>query len=594
MQLKAGGKALVVAVVAIAAYFGYNYADQRGYFNTKPTVASSVPTRVDLPSGNLGAPAPSAGAQVTQVALAPAGNSDIRVKFLTIPWNGTLGLMYANGGPSTAPNSLMAKAGVKLDVQREDDYGKITAELVAFAEDVSKGVAVPNRGAAFAVIMGDALPGFAYGAQQVLNKLGQEIQVVGAIGFSRGEDKCMLPAAVKADPQKARGSLIGGVLRDGDVHICMKWAGDNGIPVNPDEKTYDPNAMNFVSVSAFTEADEKLINGYCENRPEVNNGKKTGKTVKACQNGTATWTPGDVNVVTKCNEKRLACAGIASVASTREYAMMMPSIVIGNKQWMAQNSRFVEGMLSAAWEGGELVRSNDVALTQAAETAAKVFKEEDGAYWKTYFKGKEMYGVQLGGSTTIGLADNVHLFGVGGKDDIYKRVYTVFGEMDNRFYPSELPRLVPYNQVVTSKYIESVASKVTRMAKADLPVYRDAARGDVVAKRAWTIEFDSGKATFNERAATVLDELLNQVAVSGMSVQINGHTDSTGDPTRNQSLSKERADAVKNFLMTNSREAFPESRIATRGYGQDMPVESNASAAGRSRNRRVEVILRAN
>ena len=56
------------------------------------------------------------------------------------------------------------------------------------------------------------------------------IDVVGALGYSRGEDKCMLPAEVATDPQKARGSLIGAVLRDGDWNICIKYASDNKIP----------------------------------------------------------------------------------------------------------------------------------------------------------------------------------------------------------------------------------------------------------------------------------------------------------------------------------------------------------------------------
>ena len=175
----------------------------------------------------------------------------------------------------------MARHGVHLALERQDDYSQMVAEQALFAQEVANGVARPAKGAAFVVIMGDALPGYAASAKAALDKLGQQIEVVGALGYSRGEDKCMLPAEVVADPQKARGSLIGAVLRDGDWNICIKYAADNKIPVNADPKTYDPDAMNFVSVGAFTEADEKLIaasKGACETRPVVSAGKLTGES----------------------------------------------------------------------------------------------------------------------------------------------------------------------------------------------------------------------------------------------------------------------------------------------------------------------------
>lgn len=587
MKLKAGGKAILVTLVAAVAGYSFYWANQNGYLSNKQAIPSSIPEqRYNLPTASNMPATTVVNNSMTQVALTGSTNGQ-RVKYLTIPWNGTLGLMYANGGASTTNGSLMDKYGIKLDIERQDDYSQITAALIQFAQ--SNG----QSGAAFATIMGDAYPAFAATTNDQLAKIGHSIEVVGAIGYSRGEDKCMLPADVKQDAQKARGSLIGGVLRDGDVHICMLWAADNAIPVNPDEKTYDPNAMNFVSVSSFTEADEKLITGYCENRDVVNNGQRTGDKAKVCQNGTATWTPGDVKVVRECNTGNRACRGISSIASTKEYSFMMPTIIIGNKAWMAQNPRFVEGLLTAAWEGGEMVRSSDAALTKAADIQARVTKEEDGAYWKKYAKGVTEHGVPLGGSTTIGLADNIHLFGIGGGRNIYRDVYNLFGSMDVKYYPNEMPKLQPYAEVVNTKYVEAVMSKARNVAAADLPVYKDAARGEVIATRGVTIEFESGKATFTRTAARQMDELLNQLAVSGMSVQINGHTDSVGSQELNIALSKARADAVASFITTNAPNAFPDKRLATRGYGPTQPIAENTTAAGRAKNRRVEIILRA-
>lgn len=73
------------------------------------------------------------------------------------------------------------------------------------------------------------------------------------------------------------------------------------------------------------------------------------------------------------------------------------------------------------------------------------------------------------------------------------------------------------------------------------------------------------------------------------SVEIVGHTDSTGSHTYNVSLSQRRAQSVADYLVAQGVNA---SRVSTRGVGPDQPVASNANEAGRSQNRRVEVNLR--
>jgi outer membrane protein OmpA-like peptidoglycan-associated protein len=71
-------------------------------------------------------------------------------------------------------------------------------------------------------------------------------------------------------------------------------------------------------------------------------------------------------------------------------------------------------------------------------------------------------------------------------------------------------------------------------------------------------------------------------------VLVEGHTDSQGSETYNLGLSQRRADSVRNALMERGISA---DRIATKGYGEKFPVASNAAAAGRQQNRRVEIII---
>jgi outer membrane protein OmpA-like peptidoglycan-associated protein len=73
------------------------------------------------------------------------------------------------------------------------------------------------------------------------------------------------------------------------------------------------------------------------------------------------------------------------------------------------------------------------------------------------------------------------------------------------------------------------------------------------------------------------------------SVEIVGHTDSTGSYNHNLQLSQRRAQSVADYLVA---QGVNPARVTTRGVGPDQPVASNANEAGRSQNRRVEVNLR--
>jgi len=101
--------------------------------------------------------------------------------------------------------------------------------------------------------------------------------------------------------------------------------------------------------------------------------------------------------------------------------------------------------------------------------------------------------------------------------------------------------------------------------------------------------FDFNKATLKpggERAVTELTKFLKEYPER--KVMIEGFTDSIGSESYNKDLSRRRADAVRMELNTNG---ISSGRIQIRGYGENFPVASNDTEAGRQRNRRVEVII---
>lgn len=517
-----------------------------------------------------------------------------KTELLTIPWNATMGLMLANGGQETTEGSLMAKHGVRLKLTRQNDYAEMQKEMIKFAEAVKRGETCPTEGAAYTIIMGDGYPAFAEGLREQMQKLGEGFEAVGLVGYSYGEDKCMMPYEVAKDPQKARGILIGAVPRDGDQNTCNVWAKTNDIPINADGKTYDPNAINYYEVGSFEDADKAYITGACEDRPVVSKGKRTGKTENVCVNGTATWTPGDVTVAKKKG-------GLAAIASTREYNYQMPAIVIGNRDFMKQNVKMVKGLLRAALEGGEIIQQGgDAALMRGAQVAAKVFGAETPEYWAKYYKGvveKDAQGhaIYLGGSRVVGLSETSYLFGLNGMDNLYKRIYEQFGEDNAKYYPKETPTFPKYETVVNTSYLQALFEETpgaVQAAQASVPKFESGTQiTSVVASRNWSIEFDSGKATIRPESRAALREMLNQIALSNLRVEIRGHTDDIGGDVLNIPLSKQRADTVKLYLMTNAPTSFPEGRVKVFGEGSSQPIAQGTSPQARQKNRRVEVIL---
>jgi OOP family OmpA-OmpF porin len=202
--------------------------------------------------------------------------------------------------------------------------------------------------------------------------------------------------------------------------------------------------------------------------------------------------------------------------------------------------------------------------------------------------------VELGGSAVNNLADNQQLFGlVPGSTNIFAATYTVFGEIVKSQYPKLVPSYDPVSQVLDASLVKELAA-ASRGAgsEADLPQFTGERVKQVVSRRAWDIRFATGSAKFKPEALTQLRSLFNDLVVAGGTiVEIHGHTDDQGSADKNQRLSEERAFAVKKWLQEQSNLNFPEARIKVFAHGATEPLESNATAEGRAKNRRVEMIL---
>ncbi len=116
---------------------------------------------------------------------------------------------------------------------------------------------------------------------------------------------------------------------------------------------------------------------------------------------------------------------------------------------------------------------------------------------------------------------------------------------------------------------------------------RDSARGLIVSMS--DVLFDTGKFSLKpgarEKLAKVAGILL---AYPGLNVEVGGYTDNVGGDAMNQTLSENRADSVRDYLV---QEGVAANSVSAKGFGNTLPVASNDNSAGRQQNRRVELLV---
>ena len=113
---------------------------------------------------------------------------------------------------------------------------------------------------------------------------------------------------------------------------------------------------------------------------------------------------------------------------------------------------------------------------------------------------------------------------------------------------------------------------------------------DEMGRATLEVLFDFDKATIKKNYTKDIDHMVDVMKEhSDLDLTIEGHTDNVGKPAYNKSLSQKRADSVKNYMVEKG--GIDAKRLKAVGYGQEKPVASNKTKAGRAKNRRVEAAV---
>ncbi len=515
-------------------------------------------------------------------------------------WNAQSGIIVSNGGAKTTKGSLMEKNGVNLEIVRQDYLSELRNMQMKFIDEFNKGTKFPtsNKSAFAVMIMGDGAPFYISSTQKAIDKIYGEdkyhLQVMGAIGMSYGEDKLIGPPSWKANPKSMKGSVISAVLGDGDWVTTVNYCFANGLKVNPDPSTYDPDAVNIYPSENddYIKSAEELIksqtSGWTVSLKEVKNGRLTGQTVKRKIDGCATWTPGDKMVFDKLE-------GFIDIVSTKEFNNQMPCVLIGVKEWAVNNPQYVSNILKSALTASNQMKNYDDWRRKASETVASCYGMEDADYWYDMFQGqqgtKNGLTYNMGGSRVFNYADAMQYFGMIDGVNRYKSVYNQVGtyltELNPFGFNEDVGKVVSYENAVNLYFLKNIND--IESTSADKSDYSQE-KTEVVASGEWKINFNTGSAQIQGNSTKELERIYNLlIQAENTKLTIVGHTDNVGNDGSNMSLSKTRAQAVVEYL---KNKGIPQSRFQmVDGKGASQPIADNGSESGRSDNRRVVITL---
>lgn len=582
-----------LAISGSAAWLGGRYF--------APVAESVVPTVGDVATFNADGEALAPGLVSLADDNTAASKRGKPIRIIAIAWNALGGVITANGGTETTPGSLMERAGVRVQIKRNDMYDQQATELVKCAKEMNDNDANDCAGGVnFMAIMGDAGASVIAGLNNgPLANLPEDLhaEIIPGAGISAGEDGCYGPAAWRDDPESMRGALMSAVVKDGDWNICQNFLEKNGICNNPDWETYDPNCMNWLATPDFVKADEAFINNECTDRPIVKAGKRTGGTKRVCVEGVATWFPGDDTIVT-------SRGGVVPLLTTRENSGQMPQVFIGIRRWDKANESRIASMLKASYVAAAQMADKSPAgqkvMQDFGRASAEVWGEENAAFWiRGYrsYKATDPNGaeVQVGGSHAFTLGDALRYYGLDENGaNTYAETYTTFGKVVSQQYPNDLPLFPPVTDVLNMAPLRLLANdpSVARGVVSKPDFSEASGTAAKISDRDWTITFDSGSNTFTLAALGVLEQLRGELVLTENSViEVHGYTDSQGAAEGNQTLSESRATAVRDWLVAHGNNKVPSERfLKVVGHGES---EADATRV-RAQDRRVRIVLRAN
>ena len=284
-----------------------------------------------------------------------------------------------------------------------------------------------------------------------------------------------------------------------------------------------------------------------------------------------------------------AVPGSRILQSTRSASNIIADVFFAKRDWLEDNRACVDQLYEGWMKGAAEINASEAAKRKAAEILAEGFEASvtvDDAL-------AAINNVRL---TTHG--DNLNFFGL---NNDYKGVdgkklytdmegsYTDLGYIEGRvpaWRQISYPGVVRSNRTLTGPENDAEAGRQFEEVDED-----EGSEKEAIASKPVSITFRTGEASLDENAKYIIDREFVPIAraFSNSRIRIEGNTDNTGSRATNMTLSKRRAESVRNYLVSEYN--FPRNRFIVVGNGPDKPIADNTIPEGREQNRRTDFQL---
>ncbi|MCC7154320.1 MAG: OmpA family protein [Bryobacterales bacterium] len=479
-------------------------------------------------SGLLGkkAAAPGGTAVDTTKPLPVSGSvdkKDVRVRVNI--WVGCAGGLVANGGLDTTPGSIYDKKGLKVSFKIIDDWTEGVAALASDNVDV----------------MLTTADVWAKDYGQLLDK-GFNARTVFMVDWSRGADGVIGKQGINSIEDLAGKSTAFAPYTPS--HFLL-WNGLKSSGLTTEQRN------EIFAKAVHTKDGIEPATLFAQQKVDA----------------AVAWDPDMSDAV----EKR---KGSKKIYDTRVANRLIADILVVSDKFSAGSPATVRQFLEGWLEGVEFIRKEPA----RAHTLIGSIKD--------FNIPADLAKTMLDGVRLSDYADNKAFFGNGPGSD-YTNIMTMAQEMYREM--RLIKRSADIEGSVDRRYVAGMEGRFSATSTEAPIEYKAPAKGATpIATQRRSIYFESGSAAMSPDSKVIVDEIGSFMrAYENTVVDIDGNTDSTGSRELNMNLSKQRADAVKNYLMT--KYGYPSERMRTAGNGPDKPIASNETTEGRDKNRRTDI-----
>src|ERR1041385_3966098 len=451
-------------------------------------------------------------------------NAEVRIRVNV--WVGCVGGLVANGGLETAPDSIFAKKGLKVSFKIIDDWTEGASALATNNVDV----------------MLTTLDVYAKDYGQFQEK-GFGSHAFLMVDWSRGADGVIGKQGINSIEDLAGKTVAFAPYTPS--HFLL-WNGLKASGLNTDQR----NEIFAKAVHTKDGIEPAVL--FAQEKVDA----------------AVAWDPDMSDAVTKR-------AGSKKIYDTRVANRLIADILVVSDRFASRCPQAVVKLAEGWLEGVEFIK----AQPNRAYTLIGTIKD--------FNIPEDLAKTMLGGVKLADYADNKSFFGTRGAESDYNNIFKMAQEM----YREE--RIIKRNSdpesSVDRRFLEPLNGKFSS-ASSEPPIeYKEPAKGAMpIATQRRSIYFETDSAKMGRDARAVVDEIGSFMKpYENAVVDIDGNTDSTGSRGHNVDLSRQRAQAVKQYLIENN--GFPTTRMRAVGNGPDRPVADNSTPEGREKNRRTDI-----